>query len=210
MSTMSEWARKEIEIACKKEASDRKECEWDYGCSCYESALKAFESLCEDGHSGYSFSVTRNILTRLMNHYPLTPIEDDETWGESDQCARMSSLFREKDENGNTIYSDVDRVICIDTEDGCTFTNGFITRMIDKMFPIKMPYYPNGKYHVEVEHLSTTNDPDSFDTIIIHSIKHPDGHTTKDFIAFAEDVEGKLHKISEEELLVRRKMAEMR
>lgn len=44
---MSEWARKEVEIACKKENPDG-DCGFDYGCSCYDSALRAFESLCED------------------------------------------------------------------------------------------------------------------------------------------------------------------
>ena len=42
---LEKWAEKEIEIACKKENPDRTEGEWDYGCACYESALKAFKSL---------------------------------------------------------------------------------------------------------------------------------------------------------------------
>ena len=50
--SLQEWAKNEVEIACKRENPDRKEGEFDYGCACYESALKAFESLCEDGHSG--------------------------------------------------------------------------------------------------------------------------------------------------------------
>ena len=42
-----EWVYKngqknEVEIACKRENPDRKEGEFDYGCACYESALKAF------------------------------------------------------------------------------------------------------------------------------------------------------------------------
>ena len=54
MSGMLDWARREVEIACEKENPNRKGDEFDYGCACYESALKAFESLCEDGHSGFS------------------------------------------------------------------------------------------------------------------------------------------------------------
>ena len=60
--TMSEWAKREVEIACKKENPDRKEPESDYGCACYESALKAFNSLLEDGHSGYSIGFTKKHL----------------------------------------------------------------------------------------------------------------------------------------------------
>lgn len=46
--SMKSWAEREVEIACKHENPDRKEGEWDYGCACYESALKAFKSLMED------------------------------------------------------------------------------------------------------------------------------------------------------------------
>ena len=65
--SMLDWAKKEVEIACKRENPDRKDGEWDYCCACYESALKAYESLCNDGHSGYSFGFTKNILIRLMD-----------------------------------------------------------------------------------------------------------------------------------------------
>lgn len=49
MSNILDWARNEVAIACKKENPNRKEGEFDYGCACYESVLKAFESLTEDG-----------------------------------------------------------------------------------------------------------------------------------------------------------------
>lgn len=49
--SMSDWAKREVKIACKREAPDRKDGEWDYGCACYESALKAYQSLMEDGHT---------------------------------------------------------------------------------------------------------------------------------------------------------------
>ena len=56
--------------------TSRNDGEWDYGCACYESALKAFGSLCEDGHSGFSIGLTKAILNRLINNKPLLPIED--------------------------------------------------------------------------------------------------------------------------------------
>ena len=62
MGDILEWAKKEVEIACKRENPNRKKGEFDYGCACYESALKAFESLTEDNHSGYSIGITKNIL----------------------------------------------------------------------------------------------------------------------------------------------------
>lgn len=69
---MMEWAKNEVDIASKRERGDRPESEWDYGVACYESALKAFESLCRDGHSGFSIGLTKNILNRLIDGRPLT------------------------------------------------------------------------------------------------------------------------------------------
>lgn len=66
--SMQEWAEQECRIACKKENPDFdfNSDEFDYRCSCYKSALKAYKSLMEDGHSGASFGFTKNILIRLM------------------------------------------------------------------------------------------------------------------------------------------------
>ena len=75
---MSEWAKREVEIACKKENPNWDGESFDYGCACYQSALKAYLSLCEDEHSGMSFSLTKNILVRLMEGNPLTPITDED------------------------------------------------------------------------------------------------------------------------------------
>ena len=74
---MKSWAEKEIEIACAREKANAEDSdEWNYGVACYQSALKAFNSLCEDGHSGMSIGFTKNILNRLIDGKPLTPIED--------------------------------------------------------------------------------------------------------------------------------------
>lgn len=174
---MSEWARKEVEIACKKENSERKDGEWDYGCACYESALKAYELLMQDGHSRMSFGFTRNILKRLLDEMPLTPIEDTpDVWSEvvaivgnktEYQCKRKSSLFKTvNNETGEITYSDVDRIICID-EHGDSYTNGFISRQIDKLYPLTMPYYPVGRYYVYVIDFATTTEVGCFDTLYL-------------------------------------------
>ena len=52
--SMLEWAKREIEIACKSERGNNDPSEWDYGVACYESAFKAYKSLMEDEHSGCS------------------------------------------------------------------------------------------------------------------------------------------------------------
>lgn len=71
---MRDWAKREIEIATKREDADNDEL--DYRRACFESAYKAFECLLEDDHSGMSIKVTQSILNRLINHKVLTPIED--------------------------------------------------------------------------------------------------------------------------------------
>ena len=45
MSGISKWADREVQLACQRENPDYQEGEFDYGCACYQSALKAFESV---------------------------------------------------------------------------------------------------------------------------------------------------------------------
>lgn len=153
--SLLDWAKREVEIACKREreASKVSEGEWDYGCACYESALKAFNSLMEDGHSGMSISFTKNILVRLIEGKPLTPIEDTEDiWNFSYkndngcsvyQCKRMSSLFKKIRPDGAVFYNDVERCYCVSVDEpNIPYHNGFVSNIFDEMYPITMPYIP--------------------------------------------------------------------
>lgn len=185
---MLEWAKNEIEIACKRERGDKDPNEWDYGVACYESAFKAFESLMEDGHSGISISFTKAILNRLIDGKPLTPIEDipdiwdDVTWLKDDyatyQCKRMSSLFKYVYNDGTVNYSDVDRFRCFnkDNSNSSGLYNGFISRLLDAQFPISMPYSPaSTPWRVYcTEGLIDPKNGD-FDSISIHYVLKPDG-----------------------------------
>lgn len=175
--SMSDWAEKEVEIACEREKShSEEEGDWDYGCACYHSALKAYKSLMEDGHSGFSISLTKQILDRLIDGRPLTPIEDtDDVWNErpiynskdlvkSYQCSRMNSLFKDVYSDGTVKYSDVDRVICYDIDSpNSSYTNGFIRNLIDEMYPIKLPY-SGERIRVECETFLTDPKNGDYDT----------------------------------------------
>ena len=184
---MQEWAKREIEIACKRERGDKPETEWDYGCACYDSAYKAFQSLLENGHSGMSIGFTKNILNRLIEGKPLTPIEDTpDVWGGADirdgkecyQCTRMSSLFKDVYPDGTVEYHDVRRCYCVnrDDPDACGWYNGFISKLIHQKYPIVMPYYPAANPIVAhcTEGLSDPKNGD-FDTIGIWFVILPDG-----------------------------------
>lgn len=212
---ITEWAKREIEIACALERGDKNADEWDYGCACYESAYKALQSLAEDGHSGMSIGFTKNILNRLIDGKPLTPIEDTpDVWGmessydgkTSYQCKRMSSFFKDVYPDGKVEYIDVDRVICVNKNDHHnTWRNGFISRLIREKYPITMPYYPSAKPFVAycTEELSDPKNGD-FDTIGVWYVLKPDGE--KDTIErFFKETPDSFEEINKEEYLERRR-----
>ena len=211
------WAEQECRLACKKENPnfDFDSDDFDYGCSCYKSALKAYKSLAEDGHSGMSFSFTRDILERLMRHEPLTPITDDDfkdgnylypdeqlaSMGLKSeiQCPRMSSLFRKETIDGEVTYHDLDRAYCIDIEKPSDTFSSSASNIVDELFPIKMPYLPErGKYKVYVQSFLTDKKNGDFDTQGVLYLITPDGKRI-DINRFYTEKAGKMVEISKDE-----------
>ena len=193
MSNKLDWAEREVVIACEKEKSNKKDGEfyYSYGCACYKSALKAFKSLCDDGHSGFSIKMTQEILNRLINGQPLTPIEDtDDIWNECHrdkdvhklyQCKRMSSLFKDVYADGTVKYSDNNRLYCVNINNpNDMYSSGLVRRIIDKMFPITMPYIPGKPIKVYCEDFLTDKKNGDFDTIgIFYALKTKNGEQEK-------------------------------
>lgn len=209
------WAEREVKLACKRENPDRKDGEWDYGCACYESALKAYKSLAEDGHSGFSIGLTKNILNRLIDQKPLTPIEDTEdVWNDiSDisgrdgeavnyQCKRMSSLFKYVYSDGTVKYKDVDRVVMVVEEDDgreSTWHSGLVSDIINELFPITMPYIPeNNPYKVYCKECLSDKDNGDYDTVGIFYAITPDG-TRVEINRFFREIDGEFKEIDESE-----------
>lgn len=177
--SMQEWGKREVEIAKKRERGNAPEGEWDYGCACYDSAFKAFSSLCEDGHSGMSIGFTKNILNRLIDGKPLTSIEDTEdVWNLCDygenheyvqyQCKRMSALFKKVYPDGTIEYSSVDQCYGRDINTEATYTGGLVSRIIQELYPITMPYIPGDRIEVATEDFLTDKKNGDFDTSGIH------------------------------------------
>ena len=97
----------------------------------YDSALKAFNSILKDrSKSGSSLLMTNDILTRLIEQKPLTPIEDtDDVWYDkldinydkgrvaTYQCKRMSALFKDVYEDGTIKYHDNNSIYCVDVNE---------------------------------------------------------------------------------------------
>lgn len=218
--SMLEWARREVELACEKENPNRKEGEWDYGCSCYESALKAYECLLNDGHSGYSFGVTKHILNRLLDEIPLTSLEDrDEDWikdesrspsdkeYESYQHARRGSLWKRVYPDGKVEFHDNDRARAVNNDcPNALWCSGLTTKIIHELYPIKFPYMPQKEPYIlyEEEYLTDPKNGD-FDTIEMIEIKTPEGDVAPVNRYFKESDEG-WTEIDHAEFLERRNM----
>ncbi len=222
MNNLMNWAERECRLACKKENPDYDfdSNVFDYGCSCYKSALKAYNSLMEDGHSGSSFGFTKNILIKLMDRQPLTPITDDDFFSvergteayplESDeylkerglkshyQCPRMSSLFREETLDGKISYHDIDRAYFVNIEDPSdTYTSW--DRFLDDMFPITMPYVPErGKYKIYAQTFLADKNNGDFDTKGILYLITPSGEKV-DIGIYLTEKDGKMVNITKDE-----------
>ena len=218
-SGMLAWAKMEIEAACKHERAEAPEEEFDYGCACYESALKAFESLCEDGHSGFSIGLTKQILNRLIDGKPLCPIEDtEETWncvcntnglpeGKTIyQCKRMSSLFKYVYADGSVKYRDNDRFIMIEKVTDTVWSSGLVDKILEELYPITMPYIPSDKpYKAVCEEYLTDRKNGDFDTVGILKVVEPDGKTVE-INRYFKDVPDGWEEIDLEEFKNRRAM----
>lgn len=193
------WAKREVELA-KNEAlkSGSDNCSAHYICECLNSALKAFSSLREDGHSGASMEQMLMFLQRLVRGLPLTPIDEDTTWVKSNvsesgtvtyQCARMTSLFKDVDREGNITYSDVNRVVCVNKDDShaSVWYNGFVSKIVNSIYPIKFPYYTSSDPIIAYVSEHTTSVTEDFDTMCIDSVKLDNGETVELKRFFKED-----------------------
>ncbi|MBR5952594.1 MAG: hypothetical protein IKZ85_04910 [Pseudobutyrivibrio sp.] len=197
---MLEWAKKEVELACKKENPDWDGKSFDYGCSCYQSALEAYKVLIAQNHSGFSWGITRNILMRLMNNQVLTPIEDTEdiwnrvhmsTDDEVYQCTRMSSLFKTVHSDGSITYSDNERDFGIVDNDDVSFISGRCAECVDTLFPITMPYMPETNKYKVLFH----NDDDVYP----YAVVKPDGEKVYIKCEDTGDENTKYHIVKEED-----------
>ena len=177
------WAQHEVEnlIAHTKN---------EYIAECAKSALRAYNSVYKDGHSGNSIGIMRGMLNDLIRTRPLTPLtgEDDE-WSECGmddvsgvktfQNKRYGALFKDVSPDGTVKYNDVDRFVCYQSSNpNIPFTNGFVARTVaamDGIPQIEFPYMPlENPMRIEVEEILTDFHNGDFDGIGIESIQFVD------------------------------------
>lgn len=183
---------------------------FDYEGECYKSALKAFKSVCDDGHSGLSYSITARILKRMLDGLPLEKIQetdftdDDMSWTEDDgtkhiMCDKMFSLWKEIHPDGTVTYSDQDRVAGINADEGYSFYAKFVSDLINERYPITMPYYPDGRqYKVYVRDFLVYPENGDYDTRAILYIETPKGEKIE-INKFYHEKNGEMVEITEEE-----------
>ena len=116
-----EWAKHELDLARENEIAHAVLVgDEDYGIMCYDAAEQLLAVFQEQGHSGYSAKVVKEIFSRLVDGKPLTPVTDeDDQWHnaykngnspkKSYQHKRMSSLFKHVAPDESVTYYDIDR-----------------------------------------------------------------------------------------------------
>ena len=149
----------------------------------------------------------------------LTPIEDTpDIWNDcahykyeigysTQQCKRMSSLFKYIYDDGTVKYKDVNRFVCADKDrPSLTWHSGLIDRILNEKFPITMPYMPSDRPFM-VYCSETLTDPKNgdFDTVAIWYVKKPNGDHEEINRFFKEGEEGWI-EINETEYQKRKEM----
>lgn len=203
------WAENEIELACKMEKESCQDQDYDmlseYSAMCYDSALKMLMTLIDCDPSGYAVVIIKDILNRLIDGLPLTPIDDTEDiWTKTSDnpakdsgistyvCKRLSSLFKNvNSETGEITYTDAGRAVGVDEMSG-VYRSSLTTSICDDMFPIVMPYMPSSqKFKVYTEEfLYDQDNGGDLDTEGILYIETPTGERVEVNRFFVEPSHG--------------------
>lgn len=184
------WARKEIERA-KEETKKENGLYQELACATYDSALKAYDALLEDGHSDFSIHLTMDILNRLVKGLPLVKItEENAEWKdvtcEKDnnektyQSTRFTALFKKvKVIDGKDVikYKDIHRTMAVNVHNpSCCYTSGLVDSVIDEITPVEFPYYPSTTpIKVYTEDFLAFPENGDFDTVGVLYAIYPTG-----------------------------------
>ena len=89
----------------------------------------------------------------------------------------MYSLFKDVFPDGKITYTDVNRVRCVHIDNpDILWSNSFITRIVDELFPIDFPYYPSDNcFLVYQEEFLTDRKNGDYDTFGLLYVVTPTG-----------------------------------
>lgn len=198
------WAEREVAIA--KQKLNPKD---TYEEMCYDAAFEMYKVLCAQSHSGMSSQLTIDILKKLLDCKPLSPIigENDFKWAfkHSDdvrifQNTRLSSLFKQIEKDGSLTFFDIERFKFVD-KDGTVWRNEFVDKICAEYHPVIFPYIPK-EYVVKGETFLVDPTKGDYDTIGIFTIR--DGERVEHIGRyFAEDDDGEFKEIDINEYVSR-------
>lgn len=156
--------------------AERHKIEWAIGSVVSGDSKRLQKFMVLYGAAGTGKSTVLNIIQQLFDGY-YSVFDAIQHF----QCKRMSSLFKDVAEDGTVTYSDVNRVQLINKESpDIPFRNGFGTRLIDKMYPITLPYFPaDKKFKIIVEEFLTDEKNGDFDTVGYLQLILPNGNTVE-------------------------------
>ena len=189
MLTKSEWAVREIGRAFEAGADEYCSREGQAALWAVRRFLRHFQE--ENGlESGQEAMIQLGeIVGKLIEGLPLTPItdapeewrhffDDDDEDGRTFGCyqsIRYPSLFQYRYEDGEVVYSDVDRLVVRDVDEFGTpvnsYADGEVTDTLDGIEPITMPYTPEKDKYI----------------IYIRNIHYGDGLQTKVIVKIEKD-----------------------
>ena len=144
-----------------------------------KSIINIVDAFADQGHSGFSAKYSLNLLSRLLNFYPINPITDSEDeWGKwhgpegkkSRQAKRYSALFQDED---GSVY-DINRI-------SKRYEGHMDSSWYGPSYYVKLPYLPNPNLHY---------------TIKVPKEFWPDdapSPSTEDYASFTDDEELKKH-----------------
>lgn len=215
MDNKMDWAREQCRLyVCNCYDPE----EQAYRQLCCESALKVYEALLNDGHSGMSWGIVSGILKTLLDDKPLVKVEDKESqWAFSDIQHDGVTFYNHKyypklhksiDSDGTVHFTCIDRVVCHQIESpnrGPVFYNGFVTSVVDELYPITFPFNPSNTITVCVNEYLTDPANGDYDTLVIDSIMPKHGATRLLGWAYKETEKG-WKKIDTDELRQRIKI----
>lgn len=221
VGSTTERVRNEVEYAieCERKAAieENDDTFLDYIIECYHSALRAYETMAADGHSGMSWGLTRQIFARLAKGKPLKPlnslVDRPQEWipnnNFEDDIARFnnkrySPLLCELTKNGK-FYHDVDRwrFYELDNPDVPWYC-GSLSRYMDEHYPITFPYNPVS-IDVRIEELLTDSAHGDFDARRIIDFVDPETGKTVGVDACFEEVDGEWKEIGKRKWYTLRK-----
>ena len=227
VGSTTERVREEVEYAidCERNSAieENDDTFLDYVIECYRSALRAYETMAADGHSGMSWGLTRQIFSRLAEGKPLKKINSltdrPEEWipnnNFEDDIARFnnrrySPLLCELTKNGK-FYHDIDRWRFYEIDNpNVPWYCGSLSRYMDEHYPITFPYNPVS-IDVRIEELLTDPAHGDYDAQRIIDFVDPEtGEVVKVDACFAlSDEEDKMVEVSKKKwYALRRKHAE--